>query len=105
MLNSSESNHHADQRDAGDAAGGACHVPLGEQRRRDVAPRLHVEAVHDQAQAAEDVDADLKRSNLAVVDDLGDVERRLLDRGHGHLGLQPDLRAASHHGQVPGASV
>ncbi len=104
MLNSQRSDQHAHQREAGDTPGGAGDAPLGKQRRRDVAPGLDVEAVHDQAEAAQHEDADLERSDLAVVDDLGDVERRVLGR-RGHLLLQPGLRAASHQGQVPGASV
>ena len=42
---------------------------------RDVAERLHVEAVHDQTQQAERERRDLKRAKRAVVDAVGDVDR------------------------------
>ena len=41
----------------------------------DVAHRLDVEAVHDQADHAEDEDADLQRADRAVLEQLADVDR------------------------------
>ena len=54
---------------------------VAEHGRGDVAHRLHVEAVHDQADHAEREDADLQRPDGAVFEEFREV-----DRGRGRRG-------------------
>ncbi len=49
-------------------------LPVRDDRGRDVAHRLHVEAVHDEEQPAEEEDADLVAIQAAGVDDSADVD-------------------------------
>ena len=52
----------------------AGHAEVAEHGRGDVAHRLHVEAVHDQADHAEREDADLQRPDGAVFQEFGEVD-------------------------------
>ena len=60
----------------------AIDLPVVDDRRADVAHRLHVEAVHDQADHAEREDANLQRTDRAVLEQLGDVDRPGRRLGH-----------------------
>ena len=61
-------------------------VPFLQDGGRDVAHGLHVEAVHDQAEAAEDAQAQLKAAEAAVADDFRNVDP--LGRFHLHREIQ-----------------
>ena len=70
------------------------HAPVLDDGRRDVAHGLHVEAVHDQADHAEDEDSDLEWPDPALLEQLTDVDLAGRRLGHRVLLRVGRLKAA-----------